>query len=57
MISVLLASHGKMAEGMLNSTKLFFGDNIEKIQAVCLESNDDPSKFGERVKNAVDQLG
>ena len=36
MIGILLLSHGGMAEGMLDSSKLFFGENIEKIKAISL---------------------
>ena len=38
MISILLMSHGKMAAGMLDSCKLFFGDDIDHIEAICLEA-------------------
>ena len=36
MIGILLMSHGKMAEGMLDSCQLFFGEAIQQLQALCL---------------------
>jgi PTS system mannose-specific IIA component len=56
MIGVLLLSHGEMAEGMLDACKLFFGDDIPNIKALCLKSEDDPVEFDERIKEAVEQI-
>ena len=56
MISILLMSHGKMAAGMLDSCKLFFGDDIDHIEAICLEAGDDPEKFDERINEASKRL-
>ena len=55
MINVLLMSHGKMAEGMLDSAKLFFGDELEKVTALCLEAGDDPEDFDLKIKEAVEK--
>ncbi|MDO4378713.1 MAG: PTS sugar transporter subunit IIA [Erysipelotrichia bacterium] len=56
MIGILLMSHGKMAEGMLDSCKLFFGDDVEKIKALCLNPEDDPEQFDNRIKEAIKEL-
>jgi len=56
MFGIILASHGNMAEGMLDSAKLFFGDNIEKIQALCIHAEEDPEKFDDRIKNSIEEL-
>lgn len=55
MIGILLMSHGKMAEGMLNSSKLFFGE-VEKVKALCLEAGDNPEEFDEKIKAAAQEL-
>ncbi len=56
MIGVLLMSHGKMAEGMLDSCKLFFGDDVANIKALCLKPEDDPEQFDERIKEAIKEI-
>lgn len=56
MIGVLLMSHGKMAKGLLDSCKLFFCNELDCIEAICLEDGDDPEKFDERIKDAVGRL-
>lgn len=56
MIGILLMSHGKMAEGMLDSCKLFFGDNIEKVKALCLNSDDAPEQYDIRIKEAIKEI-
>ena len=55
MIGILLMSHGKMAEGMLDSAKLFYGE-VEKVKAICLEPGDNPEDFGNRIKEAAAEL-
>ena len=49
-------SHGQMAAGMLNSAKLFFGDDIAQIEALCLKAEDNPEQFDERIKEAVKKV-
>ena len=56
MISILLMSHGKMAEGILDSCKLFFGNNLDHIEALCLESGENPEEFDKRIKEEVEKL-
>lgn len=56
MIGLLLASHGSMAEGMLDSLRLFFRDDMENIQALCVRDGDDPLQFGQQILTAVNQL-
>ena len=56
MIGILLMSHGKMAEGMLDSSKLFFGDDIPQIKALCLEPADNPEEFDERIRAAIAEI-
>lgn len=55
MIGILLMSHGKMAEGMIDSSKLFFGE-VEKIKALCLEPGDNPEDFDKRIIDGAKEL-
>ncbi len=56
MIGIILMSHGPMAEGMLNSSKLFFGDDIAQVKALCLKAEDNPELFDERIKEAIGEV-
>ena len=56
MIGILLMSHGKMADGLLDTTKLFFGDDISNIKAICLENGDDPELFDERIIEGAKEI-
>lgn len=55
MIGTILASHGEMASGMLDSLKLFFGD-LDKVSALCIHGEDDPAKFGERIAETIQKM-
>ena len=56
MIGILLMSHGRMAEGVLDSATLFFGDDIPQIKALCLMPQDDPESFSERIDEAIKEI-
>lgn len=56
MIGILLMSHGKMAEGVLDSCTLFLGDDIPAITALCLLPEDNPEAFDARIEEAVAKL-
>ena len=53
MIGVLAISHGKMAEGMLDSAHMFFGDDLPGVEALCFMSSDNPEDFDVKLKDAV----
>lgn len=55
MIGIILMSHGKMAEGMLESSKLFFDEPV-KIKALCIEEGDNPEDFDQRILDAAKEL-
>lgn len=55
MIGILLLSHGRLAEGLLDSCKLFFGE-MEKVQALCLEEREVVESFDQRIIHALRQL-
>ena len=56
MIGVLVLSHGELANGMLDSIKLFFGDDIPQLKAECLHADDSINDFDIRIKDAVNEL-
>ena len=56
MIGILLMSHGKMAEGMLDSCQLFFGEAIQQLQALCLAKEESVEGFDERIRAALASL-
>lgn len=56
MVGILLMSHGKMAEGMLDSCKLFFGEDVSQIKALCLSAEDNPEEFDERIKEVIKEI-
>ena len=56
MIGILLMSHGKMAEGMLDSCQLFFGENIPQLKALCLAKEESVEGFDSRIREALTTL-
>ena len=56
MVGILLLSHGRMAEGMIDSCKLFFGDDIPQLRAVCLHVGDTPEEYDEQIKKAIEEV-
>jgi len=53
MKGILLISHGGMAEGTLDSVKVFFGDQVEKIDVLSLAHEDSPEYFLEQLNEKV----
>ena len=41
---------------MLDSSKLFFGDDIPQIKALCLMASDNPEEFDEKIRAAVEEI-
>ncbi len=56
MKGILLLSHGELAQGLMNSISFFFGNDIEQLKAITLKKDDDASKYGELIKEAVEEL-
>jgi len=56
MVGIVLASHGLMAQGMKDSCRLFFGDEIEQLVACCLASGEAPDQFYERMAVAIEEV-
>ena len=56
MIGIVLISHGKMAEGMIDSAKLFFGDAIEQLAYVTLKMEDSLEDFQNLLAEAIKEV-
>ena len=56
MQGILLISHGPLAEGMLKTAEIFFGENIPQMKALVLNTQDDPEDFRGRLQAAVDEV-
>ena len=52
MKGIVIASHGAMAQGILETSKLFFGEQ-EQMKAFCLQANDNPDEFVERLRRGI----
>jgi len=52
MKGIVVASHGKMAEGILDSSKLFFGEQ-EQFIALCINSGESSDEFYELIKSGI----
>ena len=56
MIGIVLISHGKMADGMLDSCKHFFGEEIPQILSVCLLPENSPEDFDKKIELAISKV-
>ena len=52
MKNVLLISHGKLAEGMLDTLSLFYGD-LEDIDCLCLKPDQNPDDFRQQIEEKL----
>lgn len=55
MQGIIITSHGEMANGILDTSKLFFGEQ-KQIKACCLAPNDNPDTFVETLKSAIKEV-
>lgn len=53
MIGIILVSHGKLAEGMKDALKMFFGDEIEALDTVSLTPEKSTDEFMEELKTSI----
>lgn len=53
MINIILASHGSLAEGMVDSVSMLYG-KPECFHSVCLRAEDVAKAFGERIESLLD---
>lgn len=55
MKGIIIASHGPMAQGILETSKLFFGEQ-EQMKAFCLFAEDNPDSFIEVLKEGIKEV-
>ena len=55
MKGIVITSHGPMAQGILETSKLFFGEQPQ-MQACCLSAEDSPDDFVEVLKKAISEV-
>ena len=55
MKGIIIASHGPMAQGILETSKLFFGEQ-EQMRAFCLFAEDNPDSFVEVLKEGIKEV-
>lgn len=55
MKGIVITSHGPMAQGILETSKLFFGEQPQ-IKACCLYADDNPDEFVDTLKDAVKEV-
>ena len=55
MKGIVITSHGPMAQGILETSKLFFGEQPQ-LKACCLNADDNPDDFVEVLKEAIAEV-
>ena len=55
MKGIVITSHGPMAQGILETSKLFFGDQPQ-LTARCLNADDNPDEFVDTLKEAIAEV-
>ncbi len=56
MVGILLVSHGMMAEGMMDSISMFFGNNIPQLDYMRLYMDSNADEFGIEMGKKVADL-
>lgn len=55
MRGIVAVSHGKMAEGILDSSKLFFGEQ-EQFIALCIDGGESSDEFCELLRSGIKEV-
>lgn len=56
MKGILLVSHGKMAEGMIDSLQMFFGENIPQLDFLSVKMDTGVEEFRNSVIQKINEL-
>ncbi len=57
MLGIVLVSHGKMVEGMIDTAKMFFGETgLEQVSTVSLFSEEGPEDFDVKLTEAINSV-
>ena len=55
MKGIVITSHGPMAQGIIETSKLFFGEQTQ-MKACCLSADDNPDEFVDVLKAAIAEV-
>ncbi len=55
MIGIIIAAHGELGEGLINSAEMIVGP-IKKIRSVVLREGESPETFRDEIREAVRSL-
>ncbi len=55
MVGIILASHGKFADGILQSGSMIFGDQ-DNVESVILLPNEGPDDIRLKMENAIGRM-
>ena len=55
MKGIIVTSHGDMAQGLLETSKLFFGEQPQ-MKAFCLQATDNPDDFVEVLRKGIEEV-
>ncbi|MBE6103632.1 MAG: PTS sugar transporter subunit IIA [Erysipelotrichaceae bacterium] len=56
MQSILLISHGEMANGVKNALTMFFGKDIPQLESLALKPELGAEEFGEQIRTKLKEL-
>ncbi|MBS5065437.1 MAG: hypothetical protein KHZ58_16865 [Hungatella hathewayi] len=53
--TIVLVSHGRVAEALVQTAKLIAGENISNVIALCLEEGDNPSEYRKELISILEE--
>lgn len=56
MIGILISSHGKMAEGMLDTLNMFYSSELENVAALCYQESITLDDFNEKMNVTIQKI-
>lgn len=57
MVGILIVSHGKFSEGIIDSLRMFFGEEeLKQVDSLTLSLSDDASVFGKLMEQKMQEL-
>ena len=55
MVGIVITSHGNIAQELVETSKLFFGEQ-KQMKACCLKAEDNPDEFVDVLKDAIKEV-
>ncbi|MGN1277402.1 MAG: PTS sugar transporter subunit IIA [Floccifex sp.] len=56
MIKILVVTHGPLAQGLKESSRMFFGDMVDDLSTLGLFPGDSPESLQEKIKNTINAI-